>query len=74
MQTNSVTPSNGYSVNILDMQTGQNSKPSAAEEANRSQFQPVMQQPAAPQATSASQPMQQSMTPAGVGQKINITV
>lgn len=73
MQTGNVTPSNGYSVNILDMQTGQNSKTSSAEDVNRSQFQPVAQQQTAPSASAQPQ-QQQSMTPAGIGQKINITV
>ncbi len=74
MQTGNVTPSNGYSVNILDMQTGQNSRPSSAEDVNRAQYQPVTQQATTPSAANAVQPQQQSMTPAGVGQKINITV
>ncbi len=73
MQAINAAPSNGYSVNILDMQTGQNSKASAAEEVNRPQLQPLAQQTAPSDLNAQARP-QQPMTPAGIGQKINIMV
>jgi hypothetical protein len=71
MQTGNITSANNFSVNILDIQNGQNTKPSAAEDINRSLFRP-----AAPQtgpSVVSNQSQQQSMSPAGVGQNINIT-
>mgnify|MGYP000960433550 CR=1 FL=1 len=64
MQTGSVTPTANFSVNILDIQNG---KTPAAEEVNQNQRQQQQQAPPPVQ-----NERQQTASPTGVGQKIDI--
>ncbi|HPG58295.1 MAG TPA: hypothetical protein PKW98_10815 [Candidatus Wallbacteria bacterium] len=66
MQTANVTQAPNYSVNILDIQ---NSRQAPNEVSSGQSAAPN----AAPSFQEAKQPSTQSITPAGIGQNINIT-
>lgn len=66
MQTANITQAPNYSVNILDIQNNRQAPGEVSSAQNTASS-------AAPSFQESKQPAQQALTPAGIGQNINIT-